>query len=58
MKCKNCNRKVFRNIEDEQGRIGTFRMCVSCNTLHDFVMDYRVKRQQDKIRSKNKKQKI
>jgi len=58
MKCKNCNRKVFKNIEDEQGRIGTFRVCVNCGTIHDFVTDYRVKRQQDKIRSKNKKQKI
>ena len=29
MKCKGCNKKVFRNIGDSG-----WRMCVNCNTIH------------------------
>ena len=39
MKCRHCGSKVFRNIVDKDGRVGSWRMCANCNTLHDFVAE-------------------
>lgn len=57
MKCKNCGKKVFKNISDEEGRIGTFRICVNCGTIHDFSSDYRIKLQNDRNISKEVREK-
>ena len=35
MKCKNCGKKVFRDIVFEGKKTG-WRMCVHCKTLHMF----------------------
>ena len=36
MKCPVCKKKVFRNIVDANGVVGSWRICVNCNTVCNF----------------------
>ena len=47
MKCKNCGKKVFRDVLHEGWKTG-WRMCVNCKTLHNFRLDYLQKLEESK----------
>jgi len=43
MKCPDCGRKVFRDVIDVNGKVGSWRMCVNCNTVCNFTEVFKTK---------------
>lgn len=58
MKCLKCNKKVFKNITDEVGRIGRFRRCVNCGTLAVFGWDIYEEIKKREVKDENERKKV